>query len=1607
MNERPPQQGDGGKEPIKDFSGLAALRTKLEQQGDGAENGGGQRPASLDVLTAQLRQEQERGLIGPRDQMQQGDGLVHSSEQMQQSDNTPVAEPMPEFRSRRVFVQSADSVTPAVEPVVEVAEAAEPVPPEAVPEVAEVADIGANTRTPKTVVVSSDVNVGASLDTQTDPQDTWTAFAVSKGEPYPEKGKDIAAEVRAYTPEYAAQLREQILSGDETFIDNGSQRKPIPFLKEEIKRILQDAAGSDADAVYRTQVEPYIRALSDTYRNRELNHKERQEAIQTAQRELMAVLRQSLRPTESRFVERKSAVASKEESSLEGADNWLTLNTEVSNYLTTLGVQSIPTAELASGSEKYQKINALRVSLLDHLGALNVLQSKLADPDASSNIAEKMKVLVATIKREYTQLREVNTDVPPPATGPALENIESEQISDFESRRRDAIAALVAEGFRESEVKTRFESAFDKYPGDKQLSEDMLRQRLDLVVANIRHLKSGVKRVRKVGNTTVVTPEVVSKTAAPEEPELPEPSVAAPAPVLAETPSVAPIAESAGASAINTALESAKRELAAVGVPESEIDTRIARLIKNAEGDTENKLAPLTVEAIERFTYNVSHDPTGEWNAAASAAAPRVTEKPLTKRDKKSADLEGKDLTRLADRLENQGSSTEDDDIVAREKYRNRLLVEAAARREANPIRSQEELYTDIAVAAEALPIGDPLRAKLESLQQTVADLRESDEKTRVWMLGKYQSKFETLTESHAAAETAVAAPVVEQSSEVDAIAKLGNDLKEFIASPFTSDEEKTTARMLFENSVRQKQEGKDPAATLKSLEDFITNPPSLNDIAARMQRGKAYVEASAFNPESRTRAGELYATYEALVAGDQNDPEYIQKVQSAYEDYGRYVSEVQITPYEASRREWKESFRDHQTKKQAYHDALKQHQDSISRLAKLGKMLGMSPKAFEPTPELQAAEEAYKEARKAYAGRLGNVIKGRREKLHPDAVPFEQSEVVPKLNAAMARKFWMRPRREQVEITAQRLLSPEMRARFERVGGFLHRNRTASWLGQVALYGAIGGATGGLSVALMAGGAKGIRIAGSVLAGYGGARIAQGLTQRGIDRANETVKDTLGTFSVENIDAYEKNYIDAAVGLENKIRTQKIAKVAAASLAGLGAGVGSGVALSGGIPEITMTSADASATVGVGESAIADAMDPGSTGVVEQGAALDALTENAPAPEAQIYSPRAEQFDAGVSGVELNDPVIPNDPTTAVPSLEKPVFSPQAEQIPADSGVEMNEPTEPDAAFTPEQRAPIESVEVPLEHDIRRGENVWQVTSFYGDKLLEGLTDRERNQVLMGLRDTINSNLDLQQAAGITSGDADLIFEGETLKIDPILEALRGEIEKVAPGHLPPVPASEYPLGTPVAVASPALSFPDSVTGGVSPSGSEFGNQSPAPLSFGVLDTDAAAGATDRLPDTPVTEPILVSASPELGKNVLVTDGVVEQVKLAFPSLDAYKDTYGGWVERVQGADPRAAAWGSWFNLNAPSHENAFNFLSTMKLADIDALNVRDAAERTAYLNSHNIRPADFTAWSNKLTEWRADKSITGIQPNATFGSVADKAFTLEHIKKPAGTLV
>jgi hypothetical protein len=311
------------------------------------------------------------------------------------------------------------------------------------------------------------------------------------------------------------------------------------------------------------------------------------------------------------------------------------------------------------------------------------------------------------------------------------------------------------------------------------------------------------------------------------------------------------------------------------------------------------------------------------------------------------------------------------------------------------------------------------------------------------------------------------------------------------------------------------------------------------------------------------------------------------------------------------------------------------------------------------------------------------------------------------------------------------------------------------------------------------------------------------------------------------------------------------------------------------------------------------------------------------------------------------------------------------------DAQIQLEDPV-PIPGFSEEQLATTtETIEVPLEHAVELGDNIWNITKLYGESLLEDLTPRERDAVLAGLSNTITNSPDLQNAIGITSGSANMIGESITpesgpqvLQIEPLLDALRAEIEKVAPGHLPAVEV--------VAVESPALGM-----NSVIPNPSE-------PLSYATVTPDQ--NALEKIP--------LSMGVPETG-NMLVTDAVVEQVKLQFPSLDQFNEAQASWIEKVQGPDPRTEAWGAttWFNIAMPNHEDAFKYFSTLKIADIDALQKIEAPERAAYLADHNIRPADYNAWMDKLTEWRANKQITGITPTATFGSVASKAFAFDHI--------
>lgn len=78
----------------------------------------------------------------------------------------------------------------------------------------------------------------------------------------------------------------------------------------------------------------------------------------------------------------------------------------------------------------------------------------------------------------------------------------------------------------------------------------------------------------------------------------------------------------------------------------------------------------------------------------------------------------------------------------------------------------------------------------------------------------------------------------------------------------------------------------------------------------------------------------------------------------------------------------------------------------------------------------------------------------------------------------------------------------------------------------------------------------------------------------------------------------------------------------------------------------------------------------------------------------------------------------------------------------------------------------------------VQPNNTLWGIARSRFSDEFSGVSDARRNQVLSRLREAINTNAELRNSIGITSGDADRIYEGQQLNLTRVREFIRKELE-------------------------------------------------------------------------------------------------------------------------------------------------------------------------------------------------------------------------------------
>lgn len=226
---------------------------------------------------------------------------------------------------------------------------------------------------------------------------------------------------------------------------------------------------------------------------------------------------------------------------------------------------------------------------------------------------------------------------------------------------------------------------------------------------------------------------------------------------------------------------------------------------------------------------------------------------------------------------------------------------------------------------------------------------------------------------------------------------------------------------------------------------------------------------------------------------------------------------------------------------------------------SKINKTVDSTKKIFGINPDLPLSlrliKEDYKFARADYVASLDTAltkrasIKGNKEfNLNDD-----------KTKIAFGRKFIINPNQEQLKIQAQNALSPESQNRLSSIMNKFSKYKWHSRVGSVALYGALGAASGGVGAIAVGAGWQAWKIAASSVAGVMAGKYARKKMQVRIDAATDNIKTaeemSARNFSLQELNNLEDDLQAAYSAKDIAERRQRAATVAAAVGAGLTTG--------------------------------------------------------------------------------------------------------------------------------------------------------------------------------------------------------------------------------------------------------------------------------------------------------------------------------------------------------------------------------------------------------------------------------------------------------------------
>tara|TARA_B100000508_G_scaffold74109_2_gene57715 strand:- start:8547 stop:10811 length:2265 start_codon:yes stop_codon:yes gene_type:complete len=681
------------------------------------------------------------------------------------------------------------------------------------------------------------------------------------------------------------------------------------------------------------------------------------------------------------------------------------------------------------------------------------------------------------------------------------------------------------------------------------------------------------------------------------------------------------------------------------------------------------------------------------------------------------------------------------------------------------------------------------------------------------------------------------------------------------------------------------------------------------------------------------------------------------------------------LKQYQTERTAWKAARDNYTEAKNEYETRLTEYYKNYSDKGVFGRSTQKLSEWWKGQPEdLTELEADFKTARGEYASSLEAVMHSRSQ---TDGNNQEFNVTEHSTKNAFAQKFVLNPRRDQVALEKEHLVNTETAERAQQVLQTLSKHKWTIRIGMVTATGVAVGSGAGIIAGLGAASYRAARIVGGMAGGVAGAKFGDKLGRERVAAAKEnlaqTQEDTILEYTTENIDQLESALVNAEQTVDAKEQQRKFAIIAGA-IAGGG----------------SLANLDRIA-----------------------GAAGDALVSPAAASTADLEALSEAPTRGDLLRSTETDPGMSED-HWAKAVIEEPTADPEAEKIAAET-MDALKSTDPEAReIAAETMRVLEETRPEImigDHMIESGDTLWHITKDSYSDHLEGLTNAQKNQVLDAVFDDLRKDPDLTKSLGIRSGNIDLIYPQDTLKmslLDELVEekitALNetGSVSDVSEtateaskvtasanpdGHTPHIPEPANATSGAITSVSSELQDGD-LTPEITTTQSEPGVETVKTVGHDVKITNTTNAPSETILNVNTEELRAYQAAMAEHTRFYETRGAE-----VFGSEDAFKAAKLEAIEEIVGEQPKSWGGGDRFN---PVYERiklaSLKVLAESGIADVQYLD-RGAANQflaALGLDQSNSNFQDLQRWHEfykdaiKPSSLRTDGIV--IKPNMTF---------------------